>query len=259
MQYIEDVYDMGEDAFDTSMSPEFLGGVGGIIAGATLSGLLVSTLSFSGTIGQVVSSGGIFLIGAGLYGYGLSNKVMNPALRSASQITGVVVGGVGLGRLLASLGAPTFGLGAEDRMGLPDPDDGRVIGQDYNGLTVGQAAEDDDSLDRSNQDYKEDWNSLNNIYIKNAEGPAMVEEADPEAYNPKAKIPMGDNPSWSRGVSEFTNPYASAEKMDIMTPSSPMNGVPQWYGSAEEVSYSSKTTAIGNLFGGEGMGSIIGQ
>ncbi len=36
MQYIEDVYDMGEDAFDTSMSPEFLGGVGGIIAGATL-------------------------------------------------------------------------------------------------------------------------------------------------------------------------------------------------------------------------------
>ena len=139
MQYIEDVYDMGEDAFDTSMSPEFLGGVGGIIAGATLSGLLVSTLSFSGTIGQVVSSGGIFLIGAGLYGYGLSNKVMNPALRSASQITGVVVGGVGLGRLLASLGAPTFGLGAEDRMGLPDPDDGRVIGQDYNGLTIGQA------------------------------------------------------------------------------------------------------------------------
>ena len=229
-----------------------------------LVGLLVSTLSFSGTIGQVVSSGGIFLIGAGLYGYGLSNKVMNPALRSASQITGVVVGGVGLGRLLANLGVPTFGLGAEtgvttDRMGLPLPDDGRVTGQDYGGRTLGQAAEDDDNLDRSNQDYKENWNSLNNISDWSAEGPAMVEEADPEAYNPKAKIPMGDTPTWSRGISQFTNPYATAERMDIMAPSSPMNGVPQWYGSAEEVSYSSKATTIGNLFGGEGMGSIIGQ
>ena len=34
MQYIDDVYDMGEEAFDTGISPEFLGGVGGIIASA---------------------------------------------------------------------------------------------------------------------------------------------------------------------------------------------------------------------------------
>ena len=33
--------------------------------------------------------------------------------------------------------------GAEDMMGLPDPDDGMIIGQDYNGRMIGQAAEDE--------------------------------------------------------------------------------------------------------------------
>jgi hypothetical protein len=33
--------------------------------------------------------------------------------------------------------------GAEDMMGLPAPDDGHVIGQDYEGLVVGQAAEEE--------------------------------------------------------------------------------------------------------------------
>ncbi|HAI44015.1 MAG TPA: hypothetical protein DCM40_40905, partial [Maribacter sp.] len=127
---VDDIRGVGMDAYETSISPEFLGGVGGIVAGAMVSGLLASQLSFSSTIGQVASSGGILLIGAGIYGYGLSGRVMNPALRSATQITGVVVGGVGLGRLLSSFGAPSFGLGAEDRMGLPDPDDGRIVGQD---------------------------------------------------------------------------------------------------------------------------------
>jgi len=259
MEYIDDVYDMGESAFDTGMSPEFLGGVGGIIAGATVSGLLVSALSFSGTIGQIASSGGIFLIGAGLYGFGLSGKVMNPALRSATQITGVVVGGVGLGKLLSSFGAPSFGLGSEtgvtiDRMGLPMADDGLVIGQDYSGRTLGQAAEDEDRLDRSNTDYQETWNGLQNA----EEGGATVEKANPEAYSPKIMQPSA--PSWATGgLSKVANPWEAAEAWDIMTPSSPMNGVPEWYGSAEEFRHSSKTTTIGNLFGGEGMGSIIGQ
>lgn len=258
MQYIDDVYDMGEDAFDTGMSPEFLGGVGGIIAGATVSGLLVSSLSFSSTIGQVVSSGGIFLVGAGLYGYGLSGRLMNPALRSATQITGVVVGGVGLGRLLSSLGAPTLGLGAEtgvttDRMGLPMADDGRVTGQDYGGRTLGQAAEEDD-LDRSNTDYQENWNGMQNA----EEGGATVEESNPEAYSPKMMQPT--TPTWATGgLNNVTNPWESAEASHVMTPSSPMNGVPEWYGSAEEFRHSSKTTSIGNLFGVEGMGSVIGQ
>tara|TARA_R110000824_G_scaffold197933_3_gene381858 strand:+ start:709 stop:1485 length:777 start_codon:yes stop_codon:yes gene_type:complete len=258
MQYIDDVYDMGEDAFDTGISPEFLGGVGGIIAGATISGLLVSSLSFSSTIGQIASSGGIFLVGAGLYGYGLSGRVANAAIRSATQITGVVVGGVGLGRLLSSIGAPSLGLGAETgvtigRMGLPLPDDGRVTGQDYMGRTLGQAAEDDE-LDRSNQDWKENWNG-----IQNAEaGAATVEKSNPEAYSPKLELPSA--PKWSMGgLNKVANPWEAAEKWDIMTPSSPMNGVPEWFGSAEEFRHSSKTTTIGNLFGVAGMGSIIGQ
>jgi hypothetical protein len=259
MQYIDDVYDMGEDAFDTGMSPEFLGGVGGIIAGATVSGLLVSSLSFSSTIGQIVSSGGIFLVGAGLYGYGLSGRLMNPALRSATQITGVVVGGVGLGRLLSSFGAPSFGLGAEtgvttDRMGLPMADDGLVVGQDYSGRTLGQAAEEDD-LDRSNTDYQENWNGMQNA---EEEGGATVEKANPEAYSPTMELPS--SPKWATGgLNKVANPWEAAEAWDIMTPSSPMNGVPEWYGSAEEFRHSSKTTSIGNLFGVEGMGSIIGQ
>ena len=260
MQYIDDVYNMGEEAFDTGISPEFLGGVGGIIAGATVSGLLISSLSFSSTVGQIASSGGIFLVGAGLYGYGLSGRVANAALRSATQITGVVVGGVGLGRLLSSIGAPSFGLGAEDtgitvdRLGLPMADDGRVTGQDYGGRTLGQAAEDDDDLDLSNQDYKENWNGLQNA----ESGAATVEKSNPQAYSPKMEQPS--TPKWAMGgLNQVANPWEAAENWDIMTPSSPMNGVPEWYGSAEEFRHSSKTTAIGNLFGVDGMGSVIGQ
>lgn len=244
-QVVSDVYEMGEDAFDTGISPEFLGGVGGIVAGAMISGLLSSQLSFSSTVGQLVSSGGIFLIGAGLYGYGVSGRVMNPALRSATQISGVVVGGVGLGRLLSSFGAPSFGLGAEDRMGLPSPDDGQVIGQDYAGRTVGQAAEDDD-LDRSNTDYQENWNAA-------AEGPATVEESSP--YTPKMAMPS--NPSWTSGVSPIANPWEVAESQGMVAAS--QHGVTQWFGSAEGVTHSSKRATIGNLFGSEGLGSIVGQ
>ena len=67
-------------------------------------------------------------------------------------------------------------------------------------------------------------------------------------------------PKWATGgLNKVANPWEAAMNWDIMTPSSPMNGVPEWYGSAEEFRYSSKTTSIGNLFGVEGMGSIIGQ
>lgn len=240
--YIEDIYDFGEDAFETGMSPTFLGGVGGIVAGAMVSGLLSSQLSFSSTVGQAVSSGGIFLIGAGLYGYGSSGRIMHPALRSATQVTGIVVGGVGLGRLLATLGAPTLGLGAES-----EADNGRVVGQDYSGRTLGQAAE--DRLDRSNTDYQERWNAA-------AEGPAQVEEADPAAYTAKKTLALP--PSWTSGVSPVANPWEVAEQQGMVAPSS-SHGVTQWFGSAEGFTHSSKRTTIGNIFGGEGIGSIIGQ
>lgn len=254
---VDDIRDVSMDAYETSISPEFLGGVGGIVAGAMVSGILASQLSFSSTIGQVASSGGILLIGAGIYGYGLSRRVMNPALRSATQITGVVVGGVGLGRLLTSFGAPSFGLGLEDSMGLPDPDDGRIVGQDYGGRTLGQSAEEDDGLDRSNTDYQENWNNTQNA--EETVGSPQVDEADPEAYSPTIEMPMGSTPTWSSGVTAIKNPWATPESQGMVDAS--QHNVTQWFGSAEGVNYSSKraTVGAGNLFGGEGMGSIIGQ
>jgi hypothetical protein len=247
MELVEDIYDTGMDALDTAMDAQFIGGVGGIIAGAMVGGFLSSVLSFSGTVGRFASSGAIFLAGAGLYGFGLSGRVAEPALRSLTQVTGVVVGGIGLGRLLSDIGLPSFGLGAEDMMGLPDADDGRVIGQDYTGRTVGQAAEDDDA----NQGYMWNW--------KNAEeGVPTLEESRPEDYNP-AKM-MDSAPSWASGATGVANPWAVAERNDIMAPSSPMGGVDQWYGSAEEMMFSPRKATLGNMVAGaEGLGSVIGQ
>jgi hypothetical protein len=68
------------------------------------------------------------------------------------------------------------------------------------------------------------------------------------------------SPSWATGLSSVNNPWASAERMDIMEPSSPMGGVDQWYGSAEGVDVSPRKAVLGNMLNGaEGIGSVIGQ
>ena len=56
------------------------------------------------------------------------------ALRSATQISGVVIAGMGLGRLLLEAGLPTFGLGAEES-------DASLVGHGDDGRVVGHAAE----------------------------------------------------------------------------------------------------------------------
>jgi hypothetical protein len=246
MEFMDDMYDTGMDALDTAMDAQFLGGVGGIIAGAMVGGFLSSVLSFSGRVGRFASSAAIFLSGAGLYGYGLSGRVAEPALRSLTQVSGIVVGGIGLGRLLADIGLPSFGLGAEEL-----DDNGRVIGQDYEGKVVGQwsgAAEDESA---ANQGFMWDW--------KNGEdGVPTLEESRPEDYNPAQM--MATAPSWASGASAVSNPWATAERSNLMSPSAPMGGVDQWYGSAEEMNFSPKRATLGNMvMGAEGLGSVIGQ
>ena len=120
------------------------GGIAGVVAGAAIGRIIEPRLTFSGRFTNMGGAVAEFLLGAALYGMGLTGRVKHAFVRSGAQVAGVVIAGMGLGRILSSLGAPSFGLGAEDMMGLPDPDDGRVVGQDYNGRSVGQAAEDED-------------------------------------------------------------------------------------------------------------------
>jgi hypothetical protein len=71
---------------------------------------------------------------------------------------------------------------------------------------------------------------------------------------------MDSAPSWASGASRVANPWAVAERNDIMAPSSPMGGVDQWYGSAEEMMFSPRKATLGNMVAGaEGLGSVIGQ
>jgi hypothetical protein len=227
------------------------------VAGATIGGLLASNLNFSSTLGNAVGASLVFLAGAALYGYGLSSRMNNAALRSATQVSGVVMGGMGLGRLLATLGAPTFGLNSEglDPSTMGD-DYGRMIGQDFEGRAVGQwsgAAEEDENLDRDNTDYQWDWRNAEN-YSAPANG---FEESNPESFTPTM---TESNPSWATGLNSIKNPWAVAESMDLMEPSSPMGGVDQWYGSAEGVDVSPRKAVLGNMLNGaEGIGSVIGQ
>ena len=266
---VSDVQDTAGMAVDVATMPTFLGGIGGIIVGATLGGFVASKLSFSGRITNLLGAGGQFLIGAGLYGVGLSGRVRHPAMRSATQVSGVVIAGMGLGKLLASLGAPTFGLGAEDRMGLPDPDDGRIVGQDYTGRLVGQAAEEEILADP--EVYGEFVND-GQVIGQGYEGQVLGQDAEDVAgdhdYNPLYRTSA---PKWSSARhSNLGAPleWQIAENWGMMMPSSPMGGVDQWYGSAEGGVFgngsnfvrTSNSGYVGNMVhASEGMGSVVGQ
>ena len=221
---VGEIRDTADLAIDVAKTQVLYGGIAGVVAGAAVGKFLESRLTFSGRLTNTAGALVEFLAGAGLYGWGITGRVKQPALRSATQVTGIVVAGMGLGRLLAGLGAPTFGLGAEDIMGLPAPDDGRVVGQDYDGREVGQAAEDE-------------------------EGP----------FNkPDNMRPMRG----ARHLNTAGLPWAIAEGWDIMAPSAGPsgNGVEQWYGSAEAYMTSPQNAFIGNMVSSaEGLGSVIGQ
>ena len=237
MDIVSEVQDTAEMAVGVATMPTFLGGIGGIAAGAVIGGILSSQLSFSGNMANMAAAGGEFLIGAAMYGVGLSGRVRNPALRSATQVSGVVIAGMGLGRLLAMVGAPSFGLGGEE------VDEGRVIGQGYSGHVIGQEAEsfEADEGEVVGQDY---------------EG-LVVGQA--EAYTLEDGPTMEQSPAWASGataVHSMWDDYASAGLID----ESQGHGVTQWFGSAENFIPSASRTHPGNMVqGSEGLGSVIGQ
>ena len=228
---IEDTTDL---ALDVARTELIWGGIAGIVAGAAIGRFIEPRLTFAGRFTNMGGAVVEFLLGAALYGIGLTGRVQHAFVRSGAQVAGVVIAGMGLGRFLSSIGAPTFGLGAESlnagiptvtQMGLAMPDDGEVIGQDYNGRIVGQAAEDDD---------------------------------EPYNYSPSDMTPLrGARPLQDKGL-----PWQVAENWDIMAPSAGMsgNGVEQWYGSAEGFRSSPNATFLGNMVSSaEGLGSVIGQ
>ncbi len=273
MEIVEDVKDTAEMAVDVASMPTFLGGIGGIVIGATLGGLIATNIAFSGTISNALAASGEFLFGAALYGMGLSGRVSHPALRSATQVSGVVVEGLGLGRLLSIFGAPTFFLGAEiDPTTLGD-DYGRMVGQKFDGRSVGQwsgAAEEDTGqvMEGRSQvfvdtDVYGEWVN-ENVIGQGFVGQVLGQDAedDDHSYTPLGYSPTitDSGPKWAKGASGIKNPWEAAEAWDIMAPSSPMGGVPQWWGSAEGVSHSAQDTTLGNIVvGSEGVGSVIGQ
>ena len=131
---METAQELPQIAIGAAQMETLYGSIAGIVVGATLGGVVASKISFSGRVGNIAASSIQFLVGAGLYGYGLMGRVQRPALRSATQISGVVIAGMGLGRLLLEAGLPTFGLGAEES-------DASLVGHGDDGRVVGHAAE----------------------------------------------------------------------------------------------------------------------
>ena len=134
MEVLEQAQEFPQIAVGAAQMETLYGSIAGIVVGATLGGVVASKISFSGRVGNIAASSIQFLVGAGLYGYGLMGRVQRPALRSATQISGVVIAGMGLGRLLLEAGLPTFGLGAEES-------DASLVGHGDDGRVVGHAAE----------------------------------------------------------------------------------------------------------------------
>jgi hypothetical protein len=254
MDIVSDVQDTAKMAVGVATMPTFLGGIGGIAVGAVIGGILSSQLVFGGTLANAAAAGGEFLLGAAMYGVGLSGRVSNPALRSATQVTGVVIAGMGLGRLLSLVGAPTLGLGVDELDG-----DGRVIGQDYSGLVIGQQAETFEAHKPKHiptgEEPEDDPYSV--TIGQDYSGQVLGQQA--ETYALDDGPTMEQPPAWASGVSPVNsiwNEYAKAGLMD----ESQGHGVAQWFGSAENFVPSANRTYLGNMVqGSEGLGSVIGQ
>ena len=234
---VDEVSDFGDTAIDVARLPTFYGGIAGIVVGSVVGGYVATKLTFSNAILDKVGAAGEFLIGAGLYGYGLTGRVANPVLRSMTQVSGVVVAGMGLGRLLASFGAPTFGLGAEG-MVVGQEDDGYVVGHNAEGYVVGQ--EDDGYV----VGHAETYNSHGGMH----NGGPMMEIPDPTADEP--------TPDWVNGATPVDDPWNSYTNLGHLN-ASKGHGVDEWY--AEDVRHSPRSTSLGVNFSTEGMGNVVGQ
>lgn len=295
---MEDIQEFPEMSLEVATMPTFLGGIGGIVVGAMVGGWLSSMLSFSGRLADMAGAAGEFLIGAGLYGFGLSGRVGHPALRSATQVSGVVIAGMGLGRLLSKLGFPTLGLGSEtlkEDYAL----NGYLVGQDFEGRATGQwvgANEEELPADETQSGPASaakvgyvgtgEWGDRN-VVGQGFEGSVIGQGAEDEfrneddsaTYTPDYKPGQMSGPQdptspdySTSGVRPFEDkmlPWQLAENADLMAPSSPMGGVDQWYGSAETQGVFGNGTNfvrtansgyVGNMVvAAEGLGSIVGQ
>jgi hypothetical protein len=228
MDVIETAQEFPQLAVGAAQMETLYGSIAGIVVGATLGGVVASKISFSGRVGNIAASTIQFLIGAGLYGYGLMGKVQRPALRSATQISGVVIAGMGLGRLLLEAGLPTFGLGAEES-------DASLVGQGDDGRVVGHAAEGQDYMEEFNSDY--DYAPAND---SSGEDPTIDETG----------------PVWTNtSLSGVEDPFKTHVDNGMMVPGS----VDQWVGSAEQFSPAIGAILGNHVQGSIGNGSVIGQ
>jgi len=253
MNMIRDIKALPETAIESAKNPQLYGGIAGLVVGAAVGGLYASnvSLSFIPKVGSKVASLIGVLLGAGIYGYGLSDKIKRAELRSLTQVSGIVVAGMNLGKLLAELGLPTFDLASEDSDWVGYTGDGRVLGlqaeedmepefgQNYSGRTIGNTVNHAEDEDESH-DYVPDYSATSH-------NPTMTDTT------------MGGQPGWSGSVSNPSLPeYDSAVRQGMVMP---MQGsVTQWYGSAEGITHSPTNSAVGYNFSVvEGVGPVIGQ
>jgi|TARA_R110002020_G_scaffold398184_1_gene608252 hypothetical protein len=251
MQALTDIKELPEIGVAQAKKTQVYGGIAGLIVGAAIGGLYNAnvSLSFIPKVGSKLSALLGFLLGAGIYGYGMSGKV-DGKFRSLTQVSGIAFAGMSLGKLLAEFNLPTFGLASEDSDFIGYTGDGRVIGlqaedteeefgQNYSGRTTGN------TVMRADEDEAHDY----------------VPDYSATSYNPTMKdTTMGGVPSWTQsGLSNPSLPeYDSAVSQGMVMP---MRGsVTQWYGSAEGVTHKVQGTSVGNNFSmTEGTGSVVGQ
>jgi hypothetical protein len=248
---LTDIKELPEIGVAQAKKTQVYGGIAGLIVGVAIGGLYNAnvSLSFIPKVGSKLSALLGFLLGAGIYGYGMSGKV-DGKFRSLTQVSGIAFAGMSLGKLLAEFNLPTFGLASEDSDFIGYTGDGRVIGlqaedteeefgQNYSGRTTGN------TVMRADEDEAHDY----------------VPDYSATSYNPTIKdTTMGGVPSWTQsGISNPSLPeYDSAVRQGMVMP---MRGsVTQWYGSAEGVTHKVQGTSVGNNFSmTEGTGSVIGQ
>ena len=256
MQALTDIKELPEIGVAQAKKTQVYGGIAGLIVGAAIGGLYNAnvSLSFIPKVGSKLSALLGFLLGAGIYGYGMSGKMSGSRFSSMTQVSGIAFAGMSLGKLLAEFNLPTFGLASEDSEWFGFTGDGRVLGlqaedteeefgQNFRGRTTGNTV--------MRADEEEDTSASHD----------HVPDFSPKTFNPTmTDTTMGGVPSWT--TSGLTNPslpeYDSAVRQGMVMP---MRGsVTQWYGSAEGVTHSVMGSSVGNNFSmTEGVGSVIGQ
>ena len=253
-QVIEDIKDLPDVAVSQAKNTQLYGGIAGLVVGASVGGLYASkvSLNFLPYSEQLTPLVG-FLLGAGIYGYGLSGRVKRNEFRSMTQVAGIVIAGANLGKLLASFSLPTFDLATEDADVVGYTGDGRVIGLQAEDMEDGIAAQDQPG-------YVGDGRVIGILTAEDDESYDYVPDYDATAYNPTmTDTTMGGTPSWSGSATPVALPIydAAVRAGQVM----PMTGsVTQWYGSAEGITHKNTATNVGYNFSMvEGVGSVVGQ